>query len=259
MTDGKDVAPVLGWDQPPSMDGPPPAPDPEHNRRILKEKRFEILAVMGFIILGTGFLMWRGVRPTIVMEGPDTFGEAVELVQYSGYAKEGTTDLFGRTVVTFGAPIEGFVLSIDLFGTGDDVPLETAILWLEPNPDEWPPSEEEYQKAVNAVADVGVRLVSHSNEAIQKAIDTSVFERDAERPHDKGVAATQDGWKITYLVFKEFDETAEPAPALTLVLQSIEAASDPGLAALNRTLYRAAEAGEEVKAALAAAEEPDAR
>ena len=107
--------------------------------------------------------------------------------------------------------------------------------------------------AVNAVADLGTRLVLHSDEAIQKALDTSVFERDADRPHDKGVAATQDGWKITYVVFKEFDESEEALPALTLVLQSLEAASDPKLADLNRALYRAVEAGEDARLALVSA------
>lgn len=232
------------------MEGPPPEPDPDHNRRILKEKRFEILAVIAFIVLGTGFLMWRGVTPQIIMEGPETLGEAAELIKYAGYGPTGSFTVFERSIDTFGNRIEGFDLTIDLIGIGDDAPFETAIVWLAPVAEEWPPSEEAYQTAVNAVADLGNRLVLHSNEAIQKAIDTSVFERDATRPHDKGVAATQDGWKITYIVFKEFDESAEALPALTLVLQSIEAASDPELAGLNRALYRAVEAGEDAKVAL---------
>jgi len=251
MSDEKDIAPVLGWDQPPtSMEGPPPEPDPEHNRRILKEKRFEILAVVSFIVLGTGFLMWRGVMPQIVTEAPETFAEAVETVQYNGFAKRASTTLFGRNVITFERHIEGFDCTVDLFGASDDAPLETALIWLAPVAEEWPPSDEEYQNAVNAVSNAGIRLVPKANEAIEKAIATSVFERDADRPHDKGVAATQDGWKITYIVFRKFDEETEAQPALMLVLQSLSAASDPESELLNRELYRAIEAGEEVKAAL---------
>jgi hypothetical protein len=251
MTDEKEIAPVLGWDQPPtSMEGPPPEPDPDHNRRILKEKRFEILTVVGFIVLGTGFLMWRGVTPQIITDAPETFGESIETVQSVGLARGESVSLFGRNVVSFGQHMEGFDCSVDLFGVSDDRPLETALVWLTPVAAEWPPSEAEYQDAVNAVANIAVRLLPSSDDAIERAIETSVFERDADRPHDKGVAGTQDGWKVTYVVFREFDETSDPKPALVLVLQSLDAGSDPNLEALNRELYRAVGAGEAVKPAL---------
>lgn len=252
MSEEKPIAPVMGWDQPPSMEGPPPEPDPEHNRRILKEKRFEIGMVVGLIALGTGFLMWRGITPTIVTEAPETFGEAVETVQYAGFAPGASETLFGRNVVTLERHVEGFDCTVDLFGVSDDSPLETALIWLAPVAEEWPPSEAEYQDAVNAVLSAAVRLVPAANEAIEKAIDTSLFEGDAERPHDKGVAVTRNAWKVTYVVFRDFDEGAEARPALVLVLQSLDAASDVGLEALNRELYRAVEAGEEVKGALRA-------
>lgn len=248
------VAPVMGWDQPPSMEGPPPEPDPEHNRRIIKEKRFEILAVVGFIALGTGFLMWRGVTPTVLRDAPESLSEAVEVVQYAGFARRETTNVLGREVVTLGSDIDAFTCTIDLFGASMDGPLETALIWLAPVAEEWPPTEEAYQDAVDAVANTGVRLVPNADEAIQKAIDTSVTEKDVARPHDKGVAATQDGWKITYIVFKEFDESSDPQPALTLVLQSLDAASDPALETFNRRLYAALREGVEPKGALAAGE-----
>lgn len=251
MSDEKPIAPVLGWDSPPSMEGPPPEPDPDHNRRILKEKRFEILAVVGFIVLGTGFLMWRGVTPTIVTEAPETLGEAIETVQYSGFARNESTDVLDRQVITLERHIGAFDCTVDLFGIDEAGPFETALIWLAPVAEEWPPSEAEYQDAVDAVANTGARLVPTAAEAIQKAIDTSLFDKDADRPHDKGVAATQDGWKITYVVFKSFDEKAEPRPALTLVLQSLGVASDVELEAFNRALYAAVRAGVDVKQALA--------
>jgi hypothetical protein len=245
------AAPTFGWDAPPSMEGPPPEPDPDHNRRILKEKRFEILTVVGFIVAGTAFLMWRGVSPQVVIENPETLGEAVEAVQYAGFKPQGETSFFARTAVTLSRQIDSFTCNVDLIGRDESGPLETALIWLEPNSEQWPPNETQYQDAVNMVSNVGVRLVTTAEDAIQTAVDTSLVVNDADRPHDKGVASTRDGWKITYVVFKSFDEDAEPRPALTLVIQSFDAASDPSLEVLNRGLYAAVREGIDAKKWLA--------
>jgi hypothetical protein len=253
------AAPTFGWDAPPSMEGPPPEPDPDHNRRILKEKRFEILTVVGLIVAGTAFLMWRGVSPQVVIENPETLGDAEQAVQYAGFKPQGQTSFFARTAVTLSRQIDGFECNVDLIGRNETEPLETAVIWLEPNPEQWPPTETQYQDAVNMVSSVGVRLVTTASDAIQTAVDTSLVVNDADRPHDKGVASTQDGWKITYVVFKNFDEDAEPRPALTLVIQSLDAASDPALEDLNRGLYAAVREGIDVKTRLAElADSPEA-
>jgi hypothetical protein len=139
---------------------------------------------------------------------------------------------------------------VDLIGENEDTPLETAIIWLTPQPGAGEPSEHTLQAAVNGAGLVAQLLVRSSGLAFEKAAKTMERISDSPRPHNKGVGATDDGWKLTYITYASHDEGADPPPMLCLVLQRLSAGEDEALAAMNRTMYEALQAGRDIKTVL---------
>ena len=61
---------------------------------------------------------------------------------------------------------------------------------------------------------------------------------DTPRLHDKGVQQTSDGWKLTYVTYRSYDEQAGPQPMLCYVLQRQSAAADYRWSALIVNLVK---------------------
>lgn len=229
-----------------------PLPDPEHQQRITRQKVFEIVCVLLLICGGVGYLMWRGDGMHVDREAPRTLQEAVAIVEAEGYSPREPAVLHGRLFAAFGRVSSPFESHIALVGPSADEPVEMVLLWLTPQADVKELSPAALKAGVDAVARHGQLLVPSMMEALEKAVNTMVFQSDTERVHDKGVAGTDDAWKLTYVTYHAFDEGDTAQPALVLLLQRLSAASDPALADFNRTLYRAVSEGVSFEVALRA-------
>lgn len=230
-----------------------PRPTPEHQRKITRGKWFEILTVVVLIVLGTAFLYVRGQWAASQPEPAETVAASIAAVQADGAKPVGDAVFFNRHVWSYGKLLTGFVAHIDLVGAREETPLETAIIWLTPQPGTGDPSAQVLQAAVNAAGEIAYGLVHSSALAFEKAAKTMEFISDSPRPHDKGVGASDDGWKLTYITYRNHDDTAAPQPMLCLVLQRLSAGGDPALADMNRVLYDALQSGGDIKTALRAA------
>lgn len=226
---------------------------PEQRRRIFREKAFEIGVVVLLIIAGFSFLAWRSSRQA-PPQAVRNIADATAAVERGGGKGAGQSRLFGREFASFTLPMDNFTCHIDLVGTGADAPLETAITWLTPHPGNWPPTETALQLAVNSVGQIAQALVPTAGPALIKAAATMELITAAPRPHEKGVSATSDGWKLSYFTYRSFDEAAEPQPVLVLVLQRLSAGEDESLGTMNRALFEAILRGDDIKSALRSAE-----
>jgi hypothetical protein len=231
---------------------PVPLPEPGHRRRITREKLFEVVSVILLIICGFGYLSYRNYRTHHHVEPATSLAESIRTIEATGAVADGQTTIHGLQFISFRQKLDPFACHIDLVGVASDAPLDAAVIWLTPNPGQWSPTEESLQIAVNSVGQIGQKLVTASSDAFEKAANTMTVVSDTARPHEKGVAGTSDGWKITYITYRSFDENSEPQPVLFLILHRLSAASDDQHAELNRALYEAVEKGDDVKTALQA-------
>ncbi|NUM52363.1 MAG: hypothetical protein HUU46_01845 [Candidatus Hydrogenedentes bacterium] len=239
-----------------SPPGPVPLPTPEHQRKITRNKWFEVITVCTMIIAGFGYLAWRNSGRLTSVDPARTLGDAVKAVEATVEPRGGSKfgqggGLFGRRMVSFSYPMDLFECRVDLIGKDENSPLETAIIRLAPRGGEWDPSDAALLDAVNSVGELGQKLVRSTGEAMDKAANTMELVGDSARPHDKGVAATNDGWKVTYVTYRSFDEKADPPqPVLYYVIQRMSAGEDESIGELNRTLYEAIRQGADAKAAI---------
>lgn len=215
---------------------PPPAPEPEHQQKITREKWFEIISVMLLIIGGMAFLMWRNGHNHERTGPVNSVAEAAIRLETRGLTPTGKEKVGGREFSGYQKSLHEFECNVDLTGRDTDAPLETAMLWLQAKSADPAPAGQAVQDAVNEVSHLASVLVPAAEEAIQKAVHTSERLSDGPRSYDKGVAATNDGWKVTYVTYATVENTQQPV--LVLVLQSLDAGSDPALGEFNRTLYQ---------------------
>lgn len=232
-------------------EGPVPKPAPEHQRKITYNKVFEVTLVVLMIVGGAGYLLWRNSGSITPANPARTLADAAAAVEREGAVKSGSAKIFDRDMDSYSLESDLFDCHIGLLGKDPSSPLETAIIWLTPKPGGWSPTDKSLLDAVNGVGELGHTLVESTGEAMEKASSTMEFIGDVPRPHDKGVAATNDGWKVTYVTYRGFDESANPPQAvLYYVIQRMSAGEDESLGAFNRTLYNAIRQGQDAKAAV---------
>ena len=230
---------------------PVPRPEPEHQRRITRGKLFEIITVITLIIIGCAYLAWRDDRFHFRPAAAEKMITSMAALKSAGAAEVGISEHKGKTFHSYEKSISGFTLHADLVGGPENTPLETAILWLTPLPGAPTPPEATLREAVNAVGLLARGLVPSSTDAFEKAANTMELINDTPRPHDKGAAGSSDGWKLTYITYRAYDEHAVPSqPVLYLILQRLESGADDVQGALNRTLYEAVKQGQDIKTAL---------
>jgi hypothetical protein len=222
----------------------PPAPEPAHQRRITRQKWFEITVVVLLVCGGVGFLAWRsgGRMPA---QSAGTLHESGEDLLGLGARENAAEAIFGLEFRHFSQELKGFECRIAIAGAAADTPLDLAVISLWPEAGEAPPDAAR-QAAVNHVLDIGLAIVPASGEALEKAVRTSELVSEVPRPHDKGVAATNNGWKATYITYRSFDDSAAPEPVLYYILQRLTAASEDTAAPLYRTLFEAVHNGQDV-------------
>lgn len=224
--------------------GPVPLPTPEHQRKIARNKWFEVVTVMLMIVVGFGYLAWRNSGRAASFNAAQTLEASISAVKADGATQLNSTTIGDRTMMSLSKKLVGFDCNVQLLAKSPDAPLETAIIWLAPPAGTFDPSEGTMLEAVNGVGELGYLLVPSSAEAMEKAVKTSEQIKDSPRPHQRGVAATNDGWKVTYVTYQNYDETANPPQAvLYYVIQRLSVGEDKSLGPFNRTLHEAIQQG----------------
>jgi len=234
---------------------PPPRPEPAHQKKITREKWMEIAIVISLIISGAAFLAWRNYSQAPNAGASNSIAESATVLKKFDALPASEKVIYGRTFWSFQKPLAGFTANIDLVGEREDTELETAIIWLTPIPGNPAPSESDLQAAVNGAGQIAESLLPSAGLAFETASKTMEL-INTNRPHDKGVGATTDGWKLTYITYRSYDGNAAPQPMLCIVLHRLSAAERDDLGTLNRSLYQALENGDDIKTALLATSQP---
>ena len=234
-----------------------PAPDPKHQRRIDKQKGFEIAAVIVTIIVGLGYFALSNRAPAGQGDGSDTVANLLHIITSNGYASEGESLILGKKFHSYRRQDGVLQNTIDLIEDVETESVEAILIVVgHPGGETFPPdkvAEAATQDALDTMVQFGEALVPSSTPALRKAAATM---SPAKRGlmHNKGVAQTSDGWKVTYIAYREYEEDGEAVPLLLFLYQRLSAASSPGLAGFNRVLYDAINAGEDPKSRLLAHE-----
>lgn len=229
-----------------------PSPTPEHQRKITGQKRFEVALVVLLVVAGTAFLMWRNAHTATSTDPANSLEASANAMVGAGCKPSDRRILFHRPWLTFTRELNGLTCHINLGAKTDESPLETAVIWLTTAPGQSPLDGQALQNVVDSVVLLARNLVQSAPSAVDTAVKTSELITAGARSYDKGVGSTRDGWKVTYVTFRSFDETSpQRQPVLFLVLQRLSAASDEELAAFNQALHEAVVRGDDLEVALA--------
>lgn len=234
-----------------------PAPDPEHQHRINKQKGFEIAAVIVTIIVGVGFFAIRNRAPAGQGNGSDTAANMLYLVDGHDFSSEGESFILGKKFQSYRRQEGVFQSTIDLIEDAETESVEAVLIVVShPAGKTFPQddiAETAIQDALDTMVHFGEVLIPSSPPALQKAAATMSTGKQGLL-HNKGVAQTSDGWKVTYITYREYKEDGEDIPLLLFLYQRLSAASSPELADFNRVLYESINAGEDPKSRLRAYE-----
>ena len=224
----------------PTFGLPLPQPTPEHRRKITRNKWFEVITVILMIVIGFGYLAWRNSGTVPPENASKSLDASITAVKADGAIQLTSTTIGDRTMASLSKKLAGFDCNVELLGKNPNEPLETAIIWLAPPAGAFDPTADAMLEVVNGVGELGHLLVPSTAEAMEKAVKTSELIKDSPRPHQRGVAATNDGWKVTYVTYQNYDETANPPQAvLYYVIQRLSAGEDETLGPFNRALHEA--------------------
>lgn len=234
-----------------------PVPDPEHQHRIKRQKIFEIGAVMVMIVVGVGYFAISNRASQSRTVGPITMSSFSNIVFANDFEATGDTSILGHRFRSYSREEPILWTSLDIISAEDDEAVE-ALLIVVSHPGGTPfPTDEVAERAIqeglDEMADLCEHLIPSSNLALQKAVITMSAGKEGVL-HNKGVAQTSDGWKVTYITYREYEETGEDIPLLLFLYQRLSAASDPELGDFNRVLYESINSGTDAKAGLRAYE-----
>lgn len=229
-----------------------PSPTPEHQRKITGQKRFEVALVVLLVVGGTAFLMWRNAHHSTSTDPAEHLDTSADAMVHAGCEPSQRQTLLDRPWLTFTRELNGLTCHVNLGAKTNDGPLETAVIWLTTAPGQAPPEGQALQQVVDTVVLLARTLVQSAAGAVDTAVQTSELVTTGRRPYDKGVGSTRNGWKVTYVTFRAFDETSsQRQPVLYLILQRLSAAGDSELAAFNQALHEAVGRGDDLDVALA--------
>ncbi len=230
-----------------------PAPDPEHQHRINRQKGFEIGTVIILIAVGVGYFAISNRASQGRADGPITMSSVSNVVFAHDFEPTGESSILDRRFLSFSREEPILRTSLDIISGEDDEEVE-ALLIVVSHPGGKPfPSDDIAERAIqeglDEMSDLGQGLIPSSHTALQKAVITMSAGKEGLL-HNKGVAQTSDGWKITYITYREYEETGEDIPLLLFPYQRLSAASDPERSEFNRVLYESINAGTDAKAGL---------
>lgn len=226
----------------------------EHQQNLRNQKYFEVATVIILILVGFGYLAISiGNRP-IAGDGTSTLANLASVV--------GSVDFVqGDQVESAEHVFHPYTREGDLHTAIDFVlregkeRVDTIIVSVSLPPGTELPSNERAgelaQEAFNDVAELSDRLVPTSLEGLSNAVRTTTDVADGDTAFLKGVAQTANGWKITYILYRNVEPNESGIPFLLFIYQHLEAASDPAQEAFSKALFTAANDGMTIRTALA--------
>ncbi len=230
-----------------------PNPDPTHQHAINRQKYFEIAAVVIMILVGFGYLALSTSKTQVANPHQVAATDVSSAVLKAGFEETDTASILGQQFTTYTRQTGILHTTIDLV-TADNDPqpsVDTIVIAVSlPANRPFPPDtviEPAVQEAFNAVVDLGETLLPVSTPGLKKAVATTATITANAVDHQKGVAQTSSGWKITYINYREYKESPEAVPLMLFVYQRLDTASHPDHADFQKALYEAINTGKEVK------------
>ncbi len=231
-----------GWT--PGLSGDKPLPAPEHQRRITKSKFFEISAVALMIVVGLTFVSVRNRAPD-----DDVLASVVSLSNVAGannYEFTGESSAFGRKFLGYQKEAGIFQTTLQLIANEESDALEAILIVVASPVGKAFPPDQVAESAIQASLDDITVLSGELHPTFVQAMETASKTMTAGKDgvaHTKGVSQTSDGWKLTYIVYRGYEESGSDIPLLLLLFQRLSAASDPELAEFNGIVFDAISRG----------------
>jgi hypothetical protein len=224
--------------------------EPEHQERIRKQKMFEIGIVVILIVVGVVYLSTFSKQPlgsTAQNTTAEEFRSIFESKEYKLVSEKTSTEKqfhsYQRTsgVLEHDAhlvipartnEIEAFIISASV-PAGKEYPDATT-------------AQQATQKSFNLITRLAESLLPASTLALEKAAATMTA-GNGEIQHQKGVAQTTGGWKVTYIMYRESNDSGLAIPLLLFIYQDLDAASSPDSESFNRFLYNGINNGKSIQ------------
>ncbi len=234
-------------------------PDEDHQQKINRQKYFEIASVIILILVGFGYMAISSGRNAAPGDGTSTIANLSALIEGQGFQVLGSSMALTREFHGFSEQGDILNTSVELVSpeSGQDA---EAIIFAVGHPQGTPfPSDDVAEAAVQAafdrVAKLGEVLVPSSSQGLSTAVNTTVEVSSGAVRYLKGVAQTSNGWKITYVAYREYEGGGGQVPLLLFVYQRLDAASDPALEDFNQVLFTAVNESTNIKQAMIAHEQ----
>jgi hypothetical protein len=214
--------------------------EPDHLERLRKQKIFEIGIVVTLIIVGVVYLSAFSKRPSGPNARSTSIDEFSTVIDSRGYelVSESNSEekQFHSYQRSFG------ILQHDLHviaPTQSDQVEAFTISASVPAGEQYPQAQQAddaTQKSFNSIVNLAESLLPTSTDALKKAAAT-VTEGKGSTRHEKGVAQTTDGWKVTYIMYRKAEDDGSEIPLLLFLFQRLDAASNPDNESFNRVLF----------------------
>lgn len=228
-------------------------PGVEHDKKLRNQKYFEVATVITLILVGFGYLAISiGQRPN-AGDGTSTVQNLANIVSSVDFVENEATLAADHRFHTWTRE-DDLYTSIDFVTRGDADTVDAIIVSVSLPPDTEMPSDERAgelaQEGFNDVAELSDRLVPTSLEGLSKAVNTVTNVVDGDTAFMKGVAQTANGWKITYILYRQVEPNASGIPFLLFIYQHLDAASDPAQESFNSAVFTAANDGRIIRDAM---------
>lgn len=240
-----------------------PKPDAELQQTINRQKYFEIAAVVIMILVGFGYLAISTNKSQTAASNQASPTDLASMLTTQGFQEAIPSTILGQEFQTYTQQNEILQTTVDLisFGEESQSAIGTILIAVSlPKDRPLPPDEiiePAIQKTFNAVTELGEGLVPHSTHGLEKAISTTVPISNTPIQHHKGVAQTSSGWKITYINYREVQESEYETPFLLFIYQKLSIASNPHYESFHKTLYTAINSGQNIKRTMQQQENED--
>ena len=225
-------------------------PEADHQTNINRQKYFEIATVIIMIIVGFGYFAISSGRAGIEVTGSTSATDLGAILRSENFEQLESETILGQTFDRYRVQNGLLRTVVDVVSTDGDEQTN-AIIFSAGLPGDTPfPSDDIAEKAIqdsfDEIARLGELLVPSSIEGLSKAVNTTVPVSNSITEFRKGVAQTNSGWKITYIAYRAYEEDGSDIPLLLFVYQRLDAASDPAQESFNKTLFTAANEGENI-------------
>lgn len=219
-----------------------------------RRRRFEAGVVVVMIIVGVGYYMITSRSSSKAFSGETSIHDLAVHVEAEGLSFVGPSSVFNRQVLSYHRDAELLGTSLHLVSHSQSDVMETIIVVVAlPQGTAYPANEvveRAVQKAFDEVVILGDELVPESSQALSLASENLNPVDDVQTPHLKGVALMDKGWRVTYIVYREYEQGGEAVPLMVFVYQHDAEDIDSDLADFNLALYGAIDSGIDVMAGL---------